>query len=101
MFRLGGGGSTFLLEILYRLRNIRLTAVHNIYILLHDWEGNMGKYSVRGWQYWPERSEGQYRSRELNISPYCPTLRNAVIDLLYDLCEHLCHQYDIIMYTSL
>ena len=45
----------------------------------------MGKYSVRGWQYWPERSEGQYRSRELNISPYCPTLRNAVIDLLYDL----------------
>ena len=21
----------------------------------------MGKYSVRGWQYWPERSEGQYR----------------------------------------
>ena len=45
----------------------------------------MGEYSVRGWQYWPERSEGQYRSRELNIPPYCPTQRSAVIDLLYDL----------------
>ena len=41
-------------------------------ILLHDWEGNTGEYSVRGWQYWPEHSEGQYRSRELNIPPYCP-----------------------------
>ena len=55
------------------------------YILLHDWEGNTGEYSVRGWQYWPECSEGQYRSRELNIPPYCPTQRSAVIDLLYDL----------------
>ena len=55
------------------------------YILLHDWEGNTGEYSVQGWQYWPERSEGQYRSRELNIPPYCPTQRSAVIDLLYDL----------------
>ena len=55
------------------------------HILLHDWEGNTGEYSVRGWQYWPERSEGQYRSRELNIPPYCPTQRSAVIDLLYDL----------------
>ena len=45
----------------------------------------MGEYSVRGWQYWPERSEGQYRSQELNIPPYCPTQRSAVIDLLYDL----------------
>ena len=57
----------------------------------------MGKYSVRGWQYWPERSEGQYRSRELNIFPYCPTLRNAVIDLLYDL-HVLCHQFGVILY---
>ena len=55
------------------------------YILLHDWEGNTGEYSVRGWQYWPEHSEGQYRSRELNIPPYCPTQRSAVIDLLYDI----------------
>ena len=31
-----------------------------ILLLLHDWEGNTGKYSVRGWQYWPERSKGQY-----------------------------------------
>ena len=62
-----------------------LTVNQYIYILLHDWEGNMGEYSVRGWQYWPERSEGQYRSRELNILPYCPTQRSAVIDLLYDL----------------
>ena len=44
-----------------------LVSVLYIYILLHDWEGNTGEYSVRGWQYWPERSEGQYRSRELNI----------------------------------
>ena len=41
------------------------------YILLHDREGDMGKYSAQGWQYWPEHSEGQYRTRELNISPYC------------------------------
>ena len=26
----------------------------------HDWEGNIGEYSVRGWQYWPDRREGQY-----------------------------------------
>ena len=44
----------------------------------------MGKYSVRGWQYWPDRREGQYRTRELNISPYCPTLGTAIIYLLYD-----------------
>ena len=41
------------------------------YILLHDWEGN----TVRGWQYWPDRREV---SRELNISPYCPTQGSAV-----------------------
>ena len=28
----------------------------------------MGKYSTRGWQYWPDRREGQYRTRELNIT---------------------------------
>ena len=28
--------------------------------LLHDWEGNTGEYSVRGWQYWPDHREGQY-----------------------------------------
>ena len=67
-------------------RLVRCRANSNKYIiLLHDWEGNMGEYSVRGRQYWPERSEGQYRSRELNIPPYCPTQRSAVIDLLYDL----------------
>ena len=44
----------------------------------------MGKYSARGWQYWPDRREGQYRTRELNIFPYCPTLGSAIIDLLYD-----------------
>ena len=27
----------------------------------------MGKYSVQGWQYWPDRREGQY------ISSYCMT----------------------------
>ena len=42
----------------------------NTYILLHDWEGNTGEYSARGWQYWPDRREGQY---ELNIHLYCPT----------------------------
>ena len=31
--------------------------------------GNMGKYSVRGWQYWPDRNTA---TLELNISPYCP-----------------------------
>ena len=41
----------------------------------------MGKYSVRGWQYWPDRREGQYISQELNISPYCPTQGSAVIDM--------------------
>ena len=76
---LGGGGGGIILGPLACI------GIEYKYILLDDWEGNMGKYSVQGWQYWPERSEGQYRSRELNISPYCPTLRNAVIDLLYDL----------------
>ena len=51
----------------------------------------MGKYSVQGWQYWPDRREGQYRSRELNISPYCLTLGTAIIDLLYDLKKELAH----------
>ena len=23
-------------------------------------QGNTGEYSVRGWQYWPDRREGQY-----------------------------------------
>ena len=23
------------------------------YILLHEWDGSTGEYSVRGWQYWP------------------------------------------------
>ena len=45
----------------------------------------MGKYSARGWQYWPDRREGQFRTRELNIFPYCPTQESAIIDLLYDL----------------
>ena len=49
----------------------------------------MGKYSVRGWQYWPDRREGQYIARELNISPYCPTQGSAVIYLLYDSCAHV------------
>ena len=31
------------------------TVVPYIYILLHDWEGNTGEYSVRGWQYCPLR----------------------------------------------
>ena len=35
-----------------------------INILLHDWEGNM----VRGWQYWPDRREGQYIAREPHIA---------------------------------
>ena len=41
------------------------------YMLLHDWEGNMGR-------------EGRYRNSEQNISPYCPTVGIAVIDLLYN-----------------
>ena len=53
-------------------------------ILLHYREGNKGKYLVRGWQYWPDQREGQYRTQELNIFPYCPTKGSAIIDLLYD-----------------
>ena len=49
-----------------------------IYILLHDWEGNAGRYSVR------DRRVGRYRGRERNISPYCPTRGMAIIDSLYD-----------------
>ena len=48
----------------------------------------MGKYSARGWQYWPERSEGQYRTRELNIYfPISPDPWSAIIDLLYDFVQ--------------
>ena len=52
----------------------------------------MGEYSVRGWHYWPERSEGQYGSRELNIPPYCLTQRSAVIDycMTYTQLCYLC-----------
>ena len=50
----------------------------------------MGKYSVRGWQYWPDHREGQYITRELNISPYCPTQGTAIIYLLYDF-QWRCH----------
>ena len=38
----------------------------------------MGKYSARGWQYWPDHREGQYRTRELNIFLYCPTLQSTL-----------------------
>ena len=51
---------------------------YNKYILLHDWEGNTGEYSVRGWQYWPDHREGQYITRELNI---VRPKRNAIIDM--------------------
>jgi len=44
-----------------------------IYILLHEWEGSTGEYSVQGWQYWPDRREGQYKSWEPNILLYCLT----------------------------
>ena len=60
----------------------------NIIILLHDWEGNTGEYSVRGWQYWPDRREGQYIARELNIPcivkkmPYCRAIRPHIALLL-------------------
>ena len=53
-----------------------------IYILLHDWGGQYGGiFSSR----LAVLARAQYRSRELNIPPYCPTQRSAVIDLLYDL----------------
>ena len=50
-----------------------------LYILLHDWEGNTGKYFVRDRPYRPD--ETILRSRTL----YFPTRGNAIIDLLYDL----------------
>ena len=46
-----------------------------IYILLHEQEGNMGKYSAR---------EMAVLARELSIFQYCPTIVSAIIDLLYD-----------------
>ena len=39
-----------------------------IYILLHEQEGNIGKYSAQ----------------ELNIFHFCPTIVSAIIDILYD-----------------
>jgi len=60
--------------ILHHLHYIDISAHYiNLYILLHKWEGSTGKYSVRGWQYWSNRREGQYRSRESNILLYCLT----------------------------
>ena len=52
----------------------------------------MGKYSARGWQHWPDQQEDQYRTRELNISLYCPNQESTIINLLYDWtcwCLHL------------
>ena len=37
-------------------------SAYDEYILLYDWEVNMGKYSVQGWQYWSNHREGQYRT---------------------------------------
>ena len=53
-------------------------------ILLHDWEGNMGKYSVWDRPYRPNRMEGRYRGQERNISLYCLTRGIAIIYLFYD-----------------
>ena len=39
-------------------RCVALSCRINIITLLHVWEGNTGEYSVRGWQYWPDRREG-------------------------------------------
>ena len=47
------------------------------YILLHDWAGNMGKYSVRGWQYWPGGTIHNPRTE------YFPILRNCNNILYY------------------
>ena len=52
--------------------------------LLHNWEGNTGKYSVQDRPYRPDRREGRYQGLERNISSYCPTRGIAIIDLLYD-----------------
>ena len=49
----------------------------HLIILLHDWEGNTGEYSVRGWQYWSDCREEQYITRELNIPLYCPTQKEC------------------------
>ena len=72
------------------VRPIASRAVHIIlilspssipYILIIAWLG--GQYgeifSFWGWQYWPDRREGQYITWELNISPYCPTQGTAII----------------------
>ena len=37
--------------------------------LLHDWEGNTGEYSVRGWQYCPSLQSGQYCHPQTEYSP--------------------------------
>ena len=42
-------------------------------LLLYEWEGSTGEYSVQGWQGWPDHREGQYRSREPNILQDCQT----------------------------
>ena len=44
----------------------------------------MGEHSVRSWQYWPEQARDNTEAKK-NIPPYCPTLKSAVISLLYDL----------------
>ena len=35
-------------------------------------------------EYWPDRREGQYITRELNIPLYCPTQKECNNRLLYD-----------------
>ena len=59
------------------LRSCRVHIHFSMQLLLHDWEGNTGEYSVRGWQYWFDRREGQYINRELNIPLYCPTQKEC------------------------
>ena len=59
-----------------------LIYARNKYILLHDWEGNTGEYSVRGWQYCPSLRSGQYCHPRTEYSPVLSDPKG--MHLLYD-----------------
>ena len=63
----------------------KMTTSHKINIYYCMTSSHLAVLLVLGFCIVPRCARANTASLELNISPYCPTLRNAVIDLLFDL----------------
>ena len=50
----------------------------NTYVLLHDWEGNMGEYSIQDRPYWPRPKGGMIPRSRTEYFPILPDPRNCL-----------------------